>query len=48
MEKIEQPLVSIVMVNYNHEEYIGKSIESVLAQTYEKVETYYYRRWFNR
>lgn len=36
MEKIEQPLVSIVMVNYNHEEYIGKSIESVLAQTYEK------------
>ena len=38
MEKIEQPLVSIVMVNYNHEEYIGKSIESVLAQTYEKWE----------
>ena len=35
---MKQPLVSIVMVNYNHEDFIGESIESVIAQTYENWE----------
>lgn len=32
------PLISIVMVNYNHEESIGESIESVIAQTWQNWE----------
>ena len=35
---MEKPLISIVMVNYNHEETIGPAIESVLAQTYQNWE----------
>lgn len=35
---MEQPLVSIVMVNYNHEDYIEEAICSVIAQTYENWE----------
>lgn len=31
-------LVSVVMPSYNHEEFVGKAIESVLAQTYENFE----------
>lgn len=35
---MESPLISIVMVNYNHEEYISESIESVTAQTWQNWE----------
>lgn len=35
---MEQPLISIVMVNYNYENFIGRSIESVLAQTWKNWE----------
>ncbi len=31
---MKAPLVSIVMVNYNHEDYLRESIDSVIAQTY--------------
>lgn len=34
----EKPLVSVVMPSYNHEEYIGEAIESVLNQTYTNFE----------
>ena len=34
----EQPLVSVIMPTYNHAEFIGKAIESVLNQTYQKIE----------
>lgn len=32
------PVVSIIMCSYNHAEYIGKSIESILAQTITDIE----------
>lgn len=35
---MKKPLISIVMVNYNHEDYIKPAIESVLAQTYQNWE----------
>lgn len=31
---MEQPKVSIIMASYNHAEYIGQAIESILGQTY--------------
>jgi glycosyltransferase involved in cell wall biosynthesis len=34
----QQPLVSVVMSSYNHREFVGRAIESVLAQTYENFE----------
>lgn len=34
----KQPLVSVIMPAYNSEKYIGKSIESVLAQDYQAFE----------
>jgi glycosyltransferase involved in cell wall biosynthesis len=33
------PLVSAVIVNHNYGRYLGESIESVLAQTYRRIET---------
>ncbi len=36
--KTEEPLVSVLMVNYNHEDTIKETIESVLGQTYEKIQ----------
>ena len=35
---MEEPLVSIVMVNYNHEDFLREAIDSVLAQTYKNWE----------
>lgn len=35
---MKEPLISIVMVNYNHEDTIGDSIESVISQTYKNWE----------
>lgn len=35
---MEKPLVSVVMSCYNHAEFVGKAIESVLRQTYENIE----------
>lgn len=35
---MEKPLVSVVMSSYNHAEYVGKAIESVLNQTYKNIE----------
>lgn len=36
--KNNKPLVSVVMPSYNHAEYVGKAIESVLNQTYTNFE----------
>jgi glycosyltransferase involved in cell wall biosynthesis len=33
-----EPLVSVLIVNYNYERYIGEAIESVLRQTYQRFE----------
>lgn len=35
---MEQVLVSVVMPSYNHKEFVGKAIESVLRQTYKNFE----------
>lgn len=35
---MEQSLISVVMVNYNHEDFIGRAIESVLGQTWKNLE----------
>jgi glycosyltransferase involved in cell wall biosynthesis len=35
---IERPLVSVLLTSFNRERYIAESIESVLAQTYERFE----------
>ena len=35
---MEEIFVSVVMSSYNHAEYVGKAIESVLRQTYKNFE----------
>lgn len=35
---MEEPLISIVMVNYNQEKYLKEAIDSVIAQTYDNWE----------
>jgi len=35
---VPRPLVSIVVNNYNYGRYLGRSIESALAQTYPRME----------
>lgn len=37
-ELLTNPLVSVVLTNYNGEKYVGKAIESVLSQTYSNWE----------
>lgn len=37
-EEYEEPLVSVIMSSYNHEKYVARAIESVLAQTYRNIE----------
>ena len=34
----EQPVVSIVISNYNYADYVGQAIESALSQTYQNIE----------
>ena len=38
MEKLSEPLVSVLMTAYNREKFVGKAIESVLASTYVNFE----------
>lgn len=38
MNKQNNPLVSVIMPCYNHEKFVGQSIESVLNQTYDNIE----------
>jgi len=35
---MSNPLISICMLSYNHEQYVAESIESVLTQTYKNIE----------
>lgn len=35
---MEEPLVSVLMVNFNHEETIGETIKSVLGQAYRNIQ----------
>lgn len=36
--QIEQPVVSVIITNYNYATYLKQAIDSVLAQTYSKIE----------
>lgn len=38
MTQVQQPLVSVVMPSYNHGRFIGRSVQSVLSQTYSNLE----------
>ena len=38
MKKINKPLVSIIIVCYNHEKFIEEAVESVFNQTYKELE----------
>lgn len=35
---MENPLISIVMVNYNHDDFLNEAISSVINQTYKNWE----------
>ena len=34
MNKVTSPLVSVIIPNYNHAQYLGRALQSVLDQTY--------------
>ena len=38
MDKLSQPLVSIVFTSYNHKEYLRQALDSLLNQTYPNTE----------
>ena len=38
MEIMKQPLITVVMPNYNGHRFVGQAIDSVLCQTYQKFE----------
>src|SRR3990167_692982 len=38
LPEIKQPLVSVIMPTYNHAQFIGEAIDSVLNQTYKNLE----------
>lgn len=38
MTQVRRPLVSVVMPSYNHGRFIGRSVRSVLSQTYDNLE----------
>ena len=38
MDKSSLPLVSVAIITYNHEKFIGEALNSVLEQDYENIE----------
>jgi glycosyltransferase involved in cell wall biosynthesis len=38
MDKLSQPLVSIVFTSYNHQEYLRQALDSLVNQTYSNIE----------
>ena len=38
MADIKEPLVSVIVASYNYEKYIGKTLESLVGQTYKNIE----------
>ena len=38
MDRITTPLVSVVIPSYNHAQYLGRALQSVLNQTYKNWE----------
>lgn len=38
MDTMKQPLITVVMPNYNGQRFVGQAIDSVLAQTYQNFE----------
>ena len=38
MDKLSQPLVSIVFTSYNHQEYLRQALNSLINQTYQNIE----------
>ena len=36
--ELERPLVSVRIAAYNHEKFVGRALDSVLAQTYPNIE----------
>lgn len=42
MDKNKRPLISIIVANYNNDKYIEECLDSILAQTYKKLEIIVY------
>ena len=38
MDKLSQPLISIVFTSYNHQEYLRQALDSLLNQSYPNTE----------